>query len=94
MPAVVRRRRRVVGRQEIEDGVKIRLQELCDQYETGIVVDQIVLQDVNPPDQVKASFNEVNQAEQERERAINEALSLLEAAGRLLKGTIDTGFDK
>jgi hypothetical protein len=28
------------------------------------------------------------------ERAINEALSLLEAAGRLLKGTIDTGFDK
>jgi len=39
------------------------------------VVDQIVLQDVNPPDQVKASFNEVNQAEQERERAINEARS-------------------
>jgi membrane protease subunit HflK len=63
------------GRQEIEDEVKIRLQELCDQYETGIVVDQIVLQDVNPPDQVKASFNEVNQAEQERERAINEARS-------------------
>jgi membrane protease subunit HflK len=63
------------GRQEIEDEVKVRLQELCDQYETGIVVDQIVLQDVNPPDQVKASFNEVNQAEQERERAINEARS-------------------
>jgi membrane protease subunit HflK len=63
------------GRQEIEDEVKIHLQELCDQYETGIVVDQIVLQDVNPPDPVKPSFNEVNQAEQERERAINEARS-------------------
>ena len=63
------------GRQEIEDEVKIHLQELCDQYETGIVVDQIVLQDVNPPDPVKPSFNEVNQAEQERERSINEARS-------------------
>jgi membrane protease subunit HflK len=62
-----------VGRLEIEDQVKIKLQELCDRYETGIVVDQIVLQNVNPPDPVKPSFNEVNQAEQERERSINEA---------------------
>jgi membrane protease subunit HflK len=62
-----------VGRLEIEDEVKLRLQELCNRYETGIVVDQIVLQDVNPPDPVKPSFNEVNQAEQERERAINDA---------------------
>jgi membrane protease subunit HflK len=63
------------GRQEIEDEVKTMLQEMCDQYDTGIVVDQIVLQNVNPPDPVKPSFNEVNQAEQERERAINEARS-------------------
>ncbi len=62
-----------VGRQEIQSEVEVRLQELCDQYENGIVVDQIVLQDVNPPDPVKPSFNEVNQAEQERERAINDA---------------------
>lgn len=38
-------------------------------------MDQVVLQDVNPPDPVKPSFNEVNQAEQERETAINEARS-------------------
>jgi membrane protease subunit HflK len=62
-----------VGRLQIEDEVKIKLQELCDRYETGIVVDQIVLQNVNPPDPVKPSFNEVNQAEQERERSINDA---------------------
>ena len=31
------------------------------------------VQDVNPPDPVKPSFNEVNQAIQEKERAINEA---------------------
>ncbi len=62
-----------VGRQEIENEVRSGLQELCNQYEIGITVDQIVLQDVNPPDPVKPSFNEVNQAEQERERAINDA---------------------
>ena len=62
-----------VGRLEIEDDVKLKLQELCNRYETGIVVDQIVLQNVNPPDPVKPSFNEVNQAEQERERSINDA---------------------
>jgi membrane protease subunit HflK len=64
-----------VGRQEVADLVEARLQELCDQYETGIKVDQVVLQNVNPPDPVKPAFNEVNQAEQERETRINEAQS-------------------
>lgn len=64
-----------VGRQEIQEEVEKRLQELCNQYDTGIKVEQIVLQDVEPPEIVKPSFNEVNQAEQERERAINEARS-------------------
>lgn len=64
-----------VGRQEIASEVEVRLQELCDQYETGIRIEQIVLQDVNPPEPVRPSFNEVNQAQQERERMINEALS-------------------
>jgi membrane protease subunit HflK len=62
-----------VGRGEIEGSVKEQLQQLCDQYETGIRVEQVVLQSGNPPDPVKPSFNEVNQAEQERERLINEA---------------------
>lgn len=62
-----------VGRQEIAAEVEQRLQALCDQYETGIKVEQIVLQDVNPPDAVKPSFNEVNQAQQEREKLINQA---------------------
>ncbi len=63
------------GRQELADVAKVKLQKLCDQYETGIVIEQIVLQDVNPPDPVKPSFNEVNQAQQEKERMINDALA-------------------
>ena len=62
-----------IGRQEIASEVEVRLQEMCDQYDTGLKVEQVVLQDVNPPDEVKPSFNEVNQAQQERERMVNEA---------------------
>lgn len=62
-----------IGRQEIEVEAQRLLQEMCDEYETGIKVEQVVLQNVNPPDEVKPSFDEVNQAQQERERQINDA---------------------
>lgn len=64
-----------IGRQELASAVEVKLQNLCNQYETGIKVEQVVLQDVNPPDAVKPSFNEVNEAEQEKEKLINEAFS-------------------
>ena len=54
-----------VGRQEIESRVEARLQDLANQYEMGITIDQVVLQDVNPPDPVKPSWDEVNQAQQQ-----------------------------
>ncbi|WP_339925414.1 FtsH protease activity modulator HflK [uncultured Cyclobacterium sp.] len=62
-----------VGRQEIATSVEVLLQEMCDEYENGIRVDQVVLQDVNPPEPVKPSFNAVNEAQQERETLINQA---------------------
>jgi membrane protease subunit HflK len=61
------------GRQEAEDEAVTKLQELCKAYSLGVDVQLIALQDVNPPDPVKPSFNEVNQAEQERETLINQA---------------------
>ena len=62
-----------IGRQDIEAQVGIRLQEMANQYEMGIAIDQVVLQDVNPPDPVKPSWDEVSQAQQQRDRMINEA---------------------
>jgi membrane protease subunit HflK len=62
-----------VGRQEIATTSEQMLQELVNQYEMGIVIEQIVLQDVTPPDPVKPSWDEVNQAQQQRDRLINEA---------------------
>jgi len=62
-----------VGRQEIETRVVEQLQSLTTQYDMGIAIDQVVLQDVNPPDPVKPSWDAVNQAQQQRDRLINEA---------------------
>jgi membrane protease subunit HflK len=64
-----------VGRESIAAEAKQLLAELCKRYETGITIQQLVLQDVDPPQTVRPSFNEVNQAIQERERSINEAWS-------------------
>lgn len=64
-----------VGRQEIAEVVHEKLQVLCTEYDNGIVVDQVILQDVTPPEPVKPAFNEVNQSQQEREKRINEAQS-------------------
>ena len=49
------------------------LQGLLDEFDIGVQITTIELQDVTPPEPVKPAFNEVNQAEQERERLINEA---------------------
>jgi len=64
-----------VGRARIALEAKEELQALCDLYEIGIEVNQLIFQDVNPPAPVKPSFNEVNEALQEKERKINEAWS-------------------
>ena len=62
-----------VGREAIQILAKKALQDLCNRYGTGIDIQQLVLQDVNPPEPVQDSFNEVNEAIQERERLINQA---------------------
>lgn len=60
-----------IGRQEVEDEALQKLRTLVASYRMGLKVDQVQLKNVNPPEKVQASFNEVNQAQQERERAIN-----------------------
>lgn len=62
-----------IGRQEIESEALFRLQSLADKYQLGLSIDQVQLKDVDPPESVQASFNEVNQAQQEREQMINVA---------------------
>jgi len=62
-----------IGRQEIENETLLRLKELSKRYGLGVSVMQVQLKDVHPPRAVQASFNEVNQAQQEKEQMINVA---------------------
>lgn len=62
-----------IKRVQIATTAKQELQEIFDALEMGITVGTVEMQDVTPPDSVKPAFNEVNQAEQEKERMINEA---------------------
>ncbi len=62
-----------VGRTEIATTSKELTQEILSKYDMGIRVVSVKLQDVNPPEPVKPSFNEVNKAKQEQEQAINQA---------------------
>ena len=62
-----------IGRQEIEVEALARMQALSTKYEMGVSIDQVQLKNINPPGPVQASFNEVNQAQQEKEKLINEA---------------------
>jgi membrane protease subunit HflK len=61
------------GREGIQDEVAKKLQEVLDSYGAGIDIRNVILQDVTPPDPVKPSFNEVNEARQEKEKMINQA---------------------
>lgn len=50
-----------------------QLQSSLDAYRTGLRVTELNLPNARPPDEVKPAFDDVNSAQQERERLISEA---------------------
>ncbi|MGK0188934.1 MAG: membrane protease subunit HflK [Verrucomicrobiales bacterium] len=62
-----------IGRQEIESEALTKLREIVIKYKMGLGIDQVQLKDVNPPRPVQPSFDEVNNAKQQREEQINVA---------------------
>lgn len=62
-----------IGRHDIETSALQRLADLCSQFGIGIQIQQVQLTTVRPPPVVQAAFNEVNQAQQEKQTAINQA---------------------
>lgn len=61
------------GRQQIEADARQKLQDLLNEYKAGIQILQVQLQSVDPPEQVVAAFNDVTQAQQDKDRLRNEA---------------------
>lgn len=63
------------GREATAQQVKLRLQSYLDRYQTGIQLTNVNVKDVRPPSQVKASFDDVQAARQDKDRLISEAES-------------------
>jgi len=61
------------GRQDIENSCLPLLQQVVKQYQLGLRVDLVQLKNINPPQPVQASFDDVNNAQQEKQRDINQA---------------------
>lgn len=79
-----------IKRREVADEAKELMQKTVDKYDFGVFIVSVKLQDVNPPEIVKPSFNELNAAKQEQEKLINEAEErynkvIPEARGKALK---------
>ncbi|MCX5865147.1 MAG: FtsH protease activity modulator HflK [Deltaproteobacteria bacterium] len=75
--------RRIVGnmtfdyvlsnREMLAAGTQREVQASLDRYQAGVKIVTVQLQDVNPPEKVKPAFNEVNEADQDMKRLVNEA---------------------
>src|SRR5215510_3494530 len=63
------------GKAQIQQDTQILLQSLLDQYQGGIQVAAIQLQDVSPPEAVAAAFKDVTNEKEDREKLINQSQS-------------------
>ncbi len=61
------------GRTKIEDEVQVIMQEILDEYGSGIQITQVQTQQADPPSQVIDAFRDVQAARADRERSKNEA---------------------
>lgn len=61
------------GKYEIQEETKLLIQEILDEYQSGILVIAVQLQDVNPPEEVSAAFKDVASAKEDKSKFINEA---------------------
>jgi membrane protease subunit HflK len=82
-------------RVEIAQQVQMKMQELLNLYETGLRVETVQMQNVTPPsDEVKRAFNEVNEAQQEQSRKVNEALQAFNQEVPRERGEVDRTIAK
>ena len=60
------------GRTEVAGEVQALMQQILDRYQAGIQISTVAIQNVQPPEQVQAAFDDAVKAGQDRERQINE----------------------
>ena len=61
------------GRTKVQNDTRVLMQKILDEYKSGITINNVQLQKVDPPEAVVDAFNEVQRARQDQERARNQA---------------------
>ena len=61
------------GREQVALEVKSASQALLNEYNTGLMITAVTMQDAQPPVQLKAAFDDVVKAREDEQRYINEA---------------------
>ncbi len=79
-------------KEQVQTDVLLKMRQLARQYETGIDVLQVLLQNVNPPLEVQSAFEDVVRAREDKERLINlaeayQAAEIPKATGEAAKVT-------
>lgn len=74
------------SRAVLADAMARELQDTLNLYKSGIKILTVQLQDVNPPEPVKPAFNEVNEADQDMKRLVNEAEEAYNKAVPMARG--------
>lgn len=64
---------RTSGRDDLQQGVQLLVQDVMDAYGAGVVVTGVQLNKAEPPDPVMDAFAEVNRAQQDSAKFVNEA---------------------
>ncbi|MCH7593848.1 MAG: FtsH protease activity modulator HflK [Chloroflexi bacterium] len=59
------------GREQIQEDTRLQMQNLLNFYDTGISVISVLLQNVNPPEEVRDAFEDVVRAQEEKQQLIN-----------------------
>ena len=62
-----------LGREQVAQDTKDKMQELLDRYSTGLLVTQVNMQQAEPPEEVKPAFDDVIKAREDQVRSQNEA---------------------
>jgi membrane protease subunit HflK len=63
------------GREQIAIDTKTLMQNILDEYKTGINITSVTMQNAQPPEQVQAAFDDAVKAQQDKERQKTEGLA-------------------
>ena len=82
------------GREQVAAQASKLMQEILDRYKTGIFISRLTLQNVQPPEQVQAAFDDAVKAGQDRDRQVNEGQAYANDVVPRARGTASRLFEE